>query len=122
MLRRIGRKHSRSADSRLILQALAAGLLGAVLLLPSLRAGRALLQNHVAAFGRPSVKLASLAPVSPALREAWNLGRRMVVAAAMGVLSLRWELLPVSCSMRRGWSTAAALMARFCPARMQMLD
>jgi len=83
-----------------VLQAVAAGLLGAVLLLPSLRAGcvrwqNLLLQDNATAFRRASAGLSAL---SPALRETWRVGQRTMMAAAMGVLSLRWEVAPVSCS------------------------
>ncbi len=80
---------------------MAAGLLGAVLLLPTLRAGYTLLHNRAVAIGRPSVSLAGLAALSPALRETWRTGQRTLMAAAMGVLSLNWEVTPVSCSTRR---------------------
>ena len=113
--RRPETKQGRPADHNHVLQAVAAGLLGAVLLLPSLRAGwvllhNMLLQNSTAALGRPS---AGLAAMSAALRETWRRGQRMLMAAAMGVLSLRWELTPVSCSKCRAAQHAALHLAHY---------
>ena len=97
------------ADRSSSRQAVAAGMLGAVLLLPTLRAGYTLLHNRAAAMGWPSMSLAGLAALSPALREAWRTGQRTMMAAAMGVLSLNWEVTPVSCSTRRSPSGTPAM-------------
>ena len=71
------------ANSCACAQAAAAGLLGAMLLLPALGAGWALLRRSAAAFGGSLQRLVGAVP--PALVRVWRLGQQLVLAAALRV-------------------------------------
>ena len=67
-------------------QAAAAGLLGAMLLLPTLHAGGALLRRRTAAI---CDSLTAFGTVRPALIRVWSLGQQRMLAATLHVWNYR---------------------------------